>query len=466
MANSIPSLLRQFTALTCAFWLVPGDALPAASVPNSWQPSAPQDQVTRIPNDQLDSLVAPIALYPDPLLAQVLAASTYPLELVQLSQWLDRNKGLQDQALADAVAKQDWDPSIQAMAAFPDLVKRLTQDIQWTTDLGNAFLAQESSVMDAVQRMRLKARNAGNLKSGEQQKVETQVVEGKTVVVIQQANPQVIYVPTYNPVVVFGPPLYPYPPIYYPPPGYYAAGLFISFGVGVAIGAAWRGGWGYGCGWGRSNTIIINRNNYYINHYNRKTINVSNRQNINVANRPGNNSWQHNPRHRGGAPYSNPTIANKYGGTARGASMETRQTNARLQQSQGVTRQQANPRPNQGQLGNRQEAAANSSAVARPANPGANRQGDRAASSADRIGKSNAAARPASPGKNRPVDAVGPSGDRIGNHNVSPRPSAGTKSGGAFAGFSGSGSSSSARASSLRGASSMNAARGGARRSS
>lgn len=466
MANSMPSLIRQFTALICAFLLVPGDVLSAASAPDPWHSSAPQDQVPRVPNDQLDSLVAPIALYPDPLLAQVLAASTYPLELIQLSQWLDRNKGLQDQALADAVAKQDWDPSIQAMAAFPDLVRRLTQDIKWTTDLGNAFLAQESDVMDAVQRMRLKARNAGNLKSGEQQKVETQVVEGKTVVVIQQANPQVIYVPTYNPVVVFGPPPYPYPPIYYPPPGYYAAGVFISFGVGVAIGAAWRGGWGYGCGWGRSNTIIINRNNYYINHYNRQTVNISNRQNINVANRPGNNTWQHNPRHRGGAPYSNPTIANRYGGTARGASMETRQANARSQQSQGVTRQQAGPRPNQGQLGNRQQAAADSSAVARPAHPGANRPGGNAASSADRIGNSNAAARPASPGTNRPVNAVGPSGDRIGNHNVSPRPNAGTKSGGAFAGFSGSGSSSSARASSLRGTSSMNGARGGARRSS
>jgi hypothetical protein len=122
-----------------------------------------------------------------------------------------------------AVEKEDWDPSIQAMAALPEVVKRLADDVKWTTDLGNAFLAQQGDVMDAVQRMRMKAKDAGNLKSTEQQKVETKVVETNTVVVIEQANPQVIYVPSYNPVVVYGPPVYPYPPIYYPPPGYYAA---------------------------------------------------------------------------------------------------------------------------------------------------------------------------------------------------------------------------------------------------
>src|SRR4029453_19321687 len=149
------------------------------------------EQAPKLPNDQLDSLVAPIALYPDPLLAQTLAASTYPLELMQLQQWLPRNPGLKDKALADAAAKQPWDPSIQAMAALPDVVKRLTDDIQWTTDLGNAFLAQQGDVMDAVQRMRRKAEDTGNLKSTPQQRVETEVVESKQVIVIEQANPQV-----------------------------------------------------------------------------------------------------------------------------------------------------------------------------------------------------------------------------------------------------------------------------------
>ena len=172
----------------------------------------------KLPPEQLDALVAPIALYPDELLGQVLVASTYPLEIVQLQQWLAKNKGLKDKALTDAVAKQPWDPSIQGMAGLPEVVKRLADDIQWTTELGNAFLAQQSDVMDAVQRMRKKAEGTGALKTNEQQKVETKVIEQKQVIVVQQANPEVVYVPTYNPVVVYGPPVYAYPPIYYPPP--------------------------------------------------------------------------------------------------------------------------------------------------------------------------------------------------------------------------------------------------------
>src|SRR6185503_7497594 len=128
------------------------------------QPPLAQD-AARIPADQLDSLVAPIALHPDNLLSQTLVASTYPLELVQLEQWLEKNPDLvKDQKkLAEAVKKQPWDASIQAMAALPDLVKRLVDDIQWTTDLGNAFLAQQKDVMDAIQRMRNKAKDAGAL---------------------------------------------------------------------------------------------------------------------------------------------------------------------------------------------------------------------------------------------------------------------------------------------------------------
>ena len=230
-------------------------------------------------------------MYPDPLLAQTLAASTYPLELVQLHQWLARNSGLKDKALADAVAKQPWDPSIQAMAALPDVVKWLTDDIQWTTDVGNAFLAQQGDVMNAVQRMRQKAQMTGNLKSTPQQKVQTEVVESKQVIVIEQADPQVVYVPPYDPTFVYGEPLYPYPSIYYPPAGYYAAGAAISFGVGVAMGAAWGGGWGWNAGWG-NNDININRNNNF-----NRNVNASGNY------RGGNNAWQHNSAHRGGAPY-------------------------------------------------------------------------------------------------------------------------------------------------------------------
>ena len=179
-----------------------------------------------------------------------------------LQRWLEKNKNLKDKELADAVAKQPWDPSVQALAALPEVVKRLGDDIQWTTDLGNAFLAQQSDVMDAVQRMRKKAQDKGTLKTTEQQKVETKVIENKSVIVIEQANPQVVYVPSYDPVVVYGPAYYPYPPIYYPPWGYYAAGVAISFGVGVMMGAFWSGGWGWGCGWGGNNVYINHNNNF------------------------------------------------------------------------------------------------------------------------------------------------------------------------------------------------------------
>src|SRR5271157_3918900 len=266
---------QELTALVCVAAIVPGNAAAVQTQP----PAAPAEQATvKLPADQLDSLVAPIALYPDPLLSQVLVASTYPLEVIQLQQWLAQHKDLKEQALADAVKKQDWDPSIQGLAALPDVVKLLAENIKWTTDLGNAFLAQQNDVMDAVQRMRKKAKDAGTLKSTEQQKVETKVVESKTVIVVQQANPTVVYVPSYNPTVVYGAPVYAYPPIAYPPPGYYAAGMAISFGVGVAMGAMWGGGWGYNSGWGGNNNVTINNNN---NNF----VNNSNRQNIQGGNR-------------------------------------------------------------------------------------------------------------------------------------------------------------------------------------
>jgi hypothetical protein len=418
---------QSLVAALCVLCLLPGDT--AAYAREAREQGAPQDQASpMIPNDQLDSLVAPIALYPDPLLSQVLVASTYPLEIVQLQQWLEKHKDLKGDALVTAVEKEDWDPSIQAMAALPEVAKRLADDIKWTTDLGNAFLAQQSDVMDAVQRMRMKAKDAGNLKSTEQQKVETKVVESKTVVVIEQANPQVVYVPSYNPVVVYGPPVYPYPPIYYPPPGYYAAGAVIGFGVGLAIGAAWGGGWGYGCGWGSNNNITINNNNNFINNSNRT--NINNRPSQRPAG-GGNSNWQHNPQHRGGAPYSNKATANKYGGTARGDSMSTRQASARQQPT----------------AGNR----AASNAGTRPSNTGAgglNRGG------------SNAGAGASNMGANRASGSGG--GNNIGNRQVPSNNASRNTSA-----FGGSSNKASAQASSARGASSMGSSRsgGGAARS-
>ena len=401
----IGAVAATVAVLSCAALLwVPSDTRARAQTTQT--PAA--TPATPIPPEQLDSLVAPIALYPDPLLSQTLVASTYPLEIVQLQQWLAKNKNLKDKALADAAMKQPWDPSIQAMVALPDVVKRLADDIQWTTELGNAFLAQQSDVMDAVQRMRKKAQGTGALVSNEQQKVETKVVETKTVVVVEQANPQVVYVPSYSPVVVYGPPVYPYPPIYYPyyPPGAVVATSMISFGVGVAMGAAWGGGWGYHPGWG-GNDIDIDIDNNYVRNSNRNT-NIS-------GNRPGNTGkWQHDAQHRGGAPYSDRATADRFGGTARGDSLSSRQSTAR---SQSATRPQTTS--------------------------GANRP---AATSGNRSTSAGA-------GTNR-------SSSTVGSRDV-PR-SSGSTNRSAFGGSSG--SASSARSSSSRGSASRGGGGGGRRR--
>jgi hypothetical protein len=337
---------RALLALLCAALLVPGEgvllaqaaqaaqAAPAAAAAPAGAPAA-----ATLPPDRLDSLVAPIALYPDPLLAQTLVASTYPLELMQLQQWLAKNKSLKDKALADAVAKQPWDPAIQSMAPLPDLVKRLCDDIQWTTDLGNAFLDQQKDVMDAVQRMRKKAADKGALKTNEQQKVETKVVETQTVIIVQPANPQVIYVPVYSPTVVYPPPVYPYPPIYYPPPPPPGA-AFMTFTAGVMIGAAVWGGSCCNAGWGSNNTVNINVNNTY-----NKNTNVNANRNVNAS---GNNSWQHNSAHRGGAPYSNSATAGKYGGTTQGT---PRQSGAQQASRQAGASPSASASKSSGALG-------------------------------------------------------------------------------------------------------------------
>ncbi len=395
-------------AVVCALLLAPVTTQPA------FAQQAISTEQAQIPDAQLDSLVAPIALYPDPLLAQVLAASTYPLEIVQLQQWLAQHGDLRDQALVDAVEKQDWDASVQAMAAMPEVVKRLADDIKWTTDLGNAFLGQQGGVMDAVQRMRMKARGMGNLKSSAQMKVETQVVESKTIIVIEQANPQMIYVPTYNPTVVYGAPVYPYPSIYYPPVGAVAAGMALSFGVGVAMGAAFHGGWGYNAGWGGGghNNININTNNNYVRNSGNRT---------GGGGGAGGGSWQHNPQHRGGTPYGNQNTANKFGGTTRDASAAQRQNAARQQPSR------------QGGGG-----AGGGGAASTPARGGGGAGGGR--------GGGSATTQP----------ARGGGGDRVGNHSSS----AGGSRGGGNSAFGG-GSGGSARQSSSRGGASSGGARGG-----
>ena len=428
------SLGTRITAALCAALLVIPSSV--VSSPGPYPQSAAQTTTAKIPNDKLDSLVAPIALYPDPLLAQTLAASTYPLEIIQLQQWMSKHPNLKGEALAAAVEKENWDPAVQGLAGLPDVVKRLGDDIQWTTDLGNAFLAQQSDVMDAVQRMREKAADAGNLKTTEQQKVTTQVVQTKEVIVIQQANPQVIYVPAYNPVVVYGPPIYPYPPIYYPPVGYYAAGVAIGFGVGVAMGAFWGGGWGYGPRWGYG-SVHINVNNRYVNHYNR----------YNRYNRYGGN-WNHNPQHRGGTPYADRNTANRYGGAARGDSRATARQNGGAS-----ARRQPAPGANRSGSAGANRAGAPGTGANRNGSAGANRAGASPAPNAD---------------ANRAMPSA-PSGDRVGNRSIPSNPGASNRNSNAFGGAASSRpSGNAARSSSQRGSSSVGGSRarsgGGGRR--
>ena len=195
--------------------------------------------------EEIDSLVSPIALYPDALVAQILGAATFPDQVAVANYWLEQNKTLTGTALAQAVDKESWDPSVKALTQFPTVLNNLAQNITWTSQLGEAYHNQQAEVMAAVQTLRKQAQAAGNLKTTSQQTVKTETQSGQQVIVIQPSNPQVVYVPTYNPTVVYGTP--------YVAPGYSTADLvatgLLSFGAGIAVGAMMSGGC---CGWGYS----------------------------------------------------------------------------------------------------------------------------------------------------------------------------------------------------------------------
>lgn len=226
----------------------------------------------KMSNQQLDSLTAPIALYPDALLAQVLMAATFPQDVQAAAAWSKANARLQGDDAVKAVASEPWDPSVQSLVAFPQVLATMASKPDWVSQLGTAFLSQSNDVMDSVQRLRKQAQAAGNLKTSSQQKV---VVEQSTIQIVP-ANPQVVYVPTYNPTVVYGAWPYPaYPPVYVPPPpGYAIAKGFatgLAFGAGVAVANSLWGGFNW-------NTHDVNIN---VNRYN--NINVNNRLNVNSS---------------------------------------------------------------------------------------------------------------------------------------------------------------------------------------
>ena len=293
---------RSFT-VGLALIFASGSAVVSAQAPPS--PPAPQQPAAQaVSSQQLDDLVAPIALYPDPLLGQVLAASTYPLEIVEAEQWLQRNNGLTGAALIDAAKQQNWDASIQALVAFPDVLARMNQDIRWTTDLGNAFLAQQADVMYAVQRMRSSAQSRGKLSSTPQQTVTTQNDNGQSAITIQPANPQVMYVPSYDPMYVWGPPVWGYyPALYYPTFGF---GFWPGINVGLYFGGwgGW-GGWGWGPNW-FGHGLFVNAGFFRSYGYRGG-----------FGGGFGVSAWAHNPAHRLGVGYSNAGVAQRFGAASR-----------------------------------------------------------------------------------------------------------------------------------------------------
>src|SRR5580692_9187287 len=290
---------RQVLSLVCVLLLLPAGALLLAQEQVSPLQAPPPSQM--LSPDQLETLVAPVALYPDGLLSQVLVAATYPLEIVEAAQWLQQNRRLQGPQLVEAARQQNWDPSIQAMVVFPDVLSRLASDIRWTTDLGNAFLAQQADVMNAVQRMRAQAQASGKLRSNSQQTVTTEMQGDQSAIDIQPANPEEVYVPYYNPEYIWGPPAYGY----YPPWDYLDLGYGLGYGFGPGIyiggffgGLGW-GGWGWGCNWFGHSLFL---NGAFFGRFG--------------FGGPGFHPggwWAHDASHRLGAAYSTRALASRYG---------------------------------------------------------------------------------------------------------------------------------------------------------
>ena len=277
-------------ALACVSYAQTSPPPPASTTA---APAAPAGKT--FSQEQLEQLVAPIALHPDSLLAQMLMASTYPLDIVMADRWVKANPKVKDKALEEAMTKQPWDPNVKGLTAVPQALAMMSEKLDWTQQLGDAFLAQRQELMAAVQKLRQKASAQGNLKESKEQKVITEQVAQQTVIKIEPADPQVVYVPSYNPTVVYGAWPYPaYPPYYYPPApyyGYYAGAGLVGFTAGVIVGGAI---WG-NANWGGGDVDIdVNKSNNF------------NRTNNSTRN------FQHNPERRGGVPYKDQRTAQQY----------------------------------------------------------------------------------------------------------------------------------------------------------
>ncbi len=349
------------------------------------------------PKEKLDQLTAPIALYPDALLAQVLMASTYPADVKDAAAWSRANSETKGDEAVTAVQDKPWDPSVQSLVAFPQVIIMMGEKPEWVQELGDAFLAQPEDVMDSVQRLRAQAQKAGNLSSNEQVKVTTEPAAApattttqapapaQQTIIIEPATPQVVYVPTYNPTVVYGPWLYPaYPPYYIPyPPGYwFSSAIVAGIGWGIGIGIT-NALWG-GCNW-RGGNVNINVNRY-------NNINVNKRLDVNVRN----TNWNHNVQNRRDVPYR--------GGDA---------TRQKLEQKQQVAQREAyrgrDASRDQARAAMEERGVKTDQAALRDVKPEqvrqATQQGERAARDrAQQASRDNALRNPQDPGARRQVD--------------------------------------------------------------
>ena len=304
------ALHARTSLVTGALCVVGGCVQVPAPPPSTQAPAAASASATFKP-EEIEALVAPIALYPDSVLSQVLMASTYPLEVVYAARWVKANPNVKGDAAIKAVENQTWDVSVKSLVAFPQVLEPMADKLEWTQKLGDAFLAQPKDVLDAVQRLRAKAQQSGNLKTTEQQKVIIEQAPAatagqpqQTIVKIEPANPQVIYVPTYDPVVVYGAWGYPaYPPYYWPPYpayyGYYPGAAFAS-GIAWGIGFAAAGAIFGNCNWGGGDVNIdINRATNIDRNFDRSKV-------------QGGGRWQHDAGHRQGVAYRDNATREKF----------------------------------------------------------------------------------------------------------------------------------------------------------
>jgi uncharacterized membrane protein YgcG len=432
------------------------------------QPAAAAPVANKTPpfkKEELEAMLAPIALYPDALLAQIFMASTYPLEIVEAARWSKEHPDVKGDAVAGAVQSQTWDPSVKSLVAFPTVLAKMNEKIDWTQKLGDAFLAQQKEVMQSVQVLRDKAKATGNLKSTKEVTVKEEPAPAGSptpqTIIIESPDPEVVYVPTYNSSVVYGAWAYPmYPPYPYYPPGYAYAGAFWGFTAGVIVGGAI---WG-NCNWGGNDVDIdINRqNNFNRNEINANRNNSGNRTGNNTAtNRAGNNSaggkqsWNHDSSHRKGVGYKDSATQQKYN---RGSNQ---QNVAAREQYRGHAEQGRQQMSREG-VGNQRDMAGNSvgsrdaGGTRNSSSPSAGTRDVGGSSSGSRDYGGSSSNR--STGGSSSRDYGGSSSRDYGGS--SSRGSSSSRSSGAFGG----GSGASARSSSSRGGMSRGGGGGGRRR--